>query len=461
MLRTHSLAAASLATLVGAGALLAPPSAHALRQFVTLFQLQYPTSQTDDNTTDGCPVCHGEDPNPFFNPYALDWWGAATGTTTEELLAAFVAIEGDDSDNDPTGSDNITEINAGTQPGWAEGDNPAGVTGLLDPAEPAPDIAVSPPSVDFGAVTVGTSGSADVNIANAGTADLTVDGLTLSGSTEFSLPGAPATPFTVAPNTSVNVTVEYAPVDENTDNGSLEIANDSPGEELVAVALTGTGIPVVVEECVATVDPAAIDFGSVEIGSTVTLSTTISNSGGADCSVNASVIDGGVFTLASASSFTVVPGGSADVDVTYAPAAVGDDAGQLQLNVTSPADTLTVPLSGSGFEAPVETLDLDIKKFSATKRVSVSKPKAIVPKLSVQNNGLIEGFANATVTGMQGAVEVYNETMPVTDAVGNGSTTYELPSYIPDTAGDIVWAAVIADEDPDDDMATATTPVVP
>lgn len=460
MLNNHRFMAGSLAVVIGAGALIAAPSAHALRQFVTLFQLQYPTSQTDDNTTDGCPVCHGESTS-FFNPYAQDWWAAKTGTTTDELLAAFVAIEGVDSDTDPTGSDNLTEITAGTQPGWAEGDNPTGVTGLLDPAAPAPDISVSPLAVDFGAVTVGASGTAEVNIANAGTADLEVTSLTLSGSTEFSLPGAPAVPFTVAPNTSVNLTVEYAPVDENTDNGTLEIASDSPGEELLAVALSGTGIPVQVEECVASVAPASIDFGSVEIGNSMTLSTTISNDGGAACTVDATMNGSVEYTFASASSFTVAPGGSADLVVDYAPVDLGDDAGSLELAVASPADTIIVPLAGSGFEAPVETLDLDIKRFSATKKVSVSKAKLIGLKLTVQNNGLIDGFATATVTGTQGGFEVYNQTMTVTDGVGNGSTTYNFPSYQPDTAGDITWTAVIADEDPDDDAATVITIVVP
>jgi hypothetical protein len=326
-----------------------------------------------------------------------------------------------------------------------------------------PDIAVSPLAIDYGAVTVGMTQTESVNIANVGTADLTVDSLSFTNNTsaEFSLPNPPGLPLTIAQNTSVNVTVEYAPDGEGTDNGTLEIASDSPGEELIAVALTGTGIPVVVEECVASVDPASIDFGSVEIGGSMTLSTTIANSGGADCTVDASVIDGGLFELVSASSFTVVAGGTADVEVTYTPTAVGDDTDQLVLDVASPADSITVPLSGSGFEAPVEMLDLDIKRFSATKRVSVSRPKAIVPKLTVQNNGLIEGSAAATVTGMQGGVEVYTSTISVTDGVGNGSTTYDFPSYIPDTTGDILWTAVIADEDPDDDVATTITTVVP
>ena len=462
MLKKQRFAASSLAALIGAAALLTTPSVHAERNWVFLFQDQYPLSLTDNNgTPDGCQVCHTDDNGPNLNPYGADWRNAWTGTTADELQAAFVTIQGDDSDNDPTGSNNITEINANTQPGFAEGDNAPGVIGLLDPAAPVPDIAVSPTAIDFGAVTVGTSDTANVNIANAGSAELMVNSLALSGSTDFSLPSAPTTPFTVAANTSVNVTVEYAPFDEGTDNGSLEIASDSLGEELVAVSLTGTGIPVVVEECVASVSPASIAFGSVEIDSTMTLSTTISNDGGASCTVNATVIDVGGFTLASASSFMLAPGGSADVDVTYAPAVVGDDSGQLVLNVASPADTITVPLSGSGIEAPVEVLDLDIKRFSVTRKISLTRVKPVVIKLTVNNGGVTEGSAPATVTGMQNGVLVHEQTLDVTDGVGNGSTRYTLDPFTPQAVGEIQWTMVIADGDPDDDVATATTAVNP
>ncbi|MGD8590288.1 MAG: choice-of-anchor D domain-containing protein [Chromatiales bacterium] len=212
-----------------------------------------------------------------------------------EFVAALRSIEGLDSDNDPTGSSNIIEIEANTQPGWAEGDNPQGVSGDLDPQTLAPDIAVSPLTIDYGAVTVDTTQTDSVVISNTGTDDLTVSNLSLYGSTEFSLPSSPGS-LTIAPNASVEVVVEYTPVDEGQDSGTLDIESDSPGEELISVALAGTGVPVVVDECVASVDPTSIDFGSVEIGSSLSLFTSISNTGGADCTVDASVIDGGVFT---------------------------------------------------------------------------------------------------------------------------------------------------------------------
>jgi len=51
--------------------------------------------------------------------------------------------------------------------------------------------------------------------------------------------------------------------------------------------------------------------------------------------------------------------------------------------------------------------------------------------------------------------------MDVSDPAGNGRTKFDFPSFTPDAAGDINWTATIADDDPDDDVATATTTVVP
>jgi hypothetical protein len=108
----------------------------------------------------------------------------------------------------------------------------------------------------------------------------------------------------------------------------------------------------------------------------------------------------------------------------------------------------------------VELLDLDIARFKATKRVSVDGTVEI--SLAVANNGTIEGSCPATVIGIQDSVEVYNETIEVSDAIGKGPTTHDFPTFTPPTVGDILWTAIVEDEDPhDDDEATAGTTVNP
>jgi hypothetical protein len=108
--------------------------------------------------------------------------------------------------------------------------------------------------------------------------------------------------------------------------------------------------------------------------------------------------------------------------------------------------------------------DLDIAQLQVTKRVRLSakNPKLVSIKLVVSNRGEISAQSGtATVIGMQNGMEVYNKILQVSAPVGKGRTTWLLPDFIPDTAGDINWTVTIIDNDPDVDEATGTTTVVP
>ena len=156
---------------------------------------------------------------------------------------------------------------------------------------------------------------------------------------------------------------------------------------------------------------------------------------------------------------TVVTLDSATVDHTYAlegvydvTLTVIDDTGLSDTDATTANISPTEP----------EVVDLDIKSFKVTKKVSLTRGKGIISlKLTVENGGVTEGSAPATVTGIQNGALVYQQTLNVTDGVGNGSTRYAFDSFSPDAEGDIEWTIKIADGDPDDDVATATTNVRP
>jgi hypothetical protein len=104
---------------------------------------------------------------------------------------------------------------------------------------------------------------------------------------------------------------------------------------------------------------------------------------------------------------------------------------------------------------------LDIAAFRVTNRVSLSRGGSIDIRLVVRNPGAVNGLADATVIGTQAGGQVYNQTIPVTDAAGNGRTTFDFPSFAPGAPGDITWTATIADPDPDIDQAGAVSRVVP
>ena len=235
-MQPNSYAVGALSAALGAGALVAAPSALALNNFEVLWQLQYPASQSDDNA--GCAICHNDTSNAL-NPYGADWRAAwpSANPTEQELVNALIAVEGLDSDADPTGSSNIAEINADTQPGWAEGDNPQGVAGDLDPVLLVGCVpALSTAVLDFGAVELGSTALRTATITNSGDEPCGVEAVVFTDSAEFALESAAS--FSVGPLASVDVEVSYTPFDETSDTGSLSLTFP---EEIVNVQLVGSG----------------------------------------------------------------------------------------------------------------------------------------------------------------------------------------------------------------------------
>src|SRR5215469_4465873 len=85
--------------------------------FPGVWQQQYPSSQSMNNLPAPCQMCHlqangGNNFNPYGNALKAQ---IGKGLTIQQALTA---VEGLNSDNDPTGSTNLQEIAANTQPGW-------------------------------------------------------------------------------------------------------------------------------------------------------------------------------------------------------------------------------------------------------------------------------------------------------------------------------------------------------
>jgi hypothetical protein len=157
--------------------------------FATDFFFEYPGSQSDDNVLGGtgksCQLCHrdsnGGDP---YNAYGWDIKLKMDAGMSSS--AAIVAIEAFDSDGDPGGTNNIDEINGGTQPGWTDGpnntiyfDNGSTQTGQLPPSGILGDLDPVDPWADLGQALAGTNGD-PLLVGGGSLADGTLVSLTLS-----------------------------------------------------------------------------------------------------------------------------------------------------------------------------------------------------------------------------------------------------------------------------------------
>ncbi len=174
------------------------------------------------------------------------------------------------------------------------------------------DCDVSPASLNFGEVEIGSSADSVFTISNLGS--WTLNG-TVSESCSYYAIVSGGGPYSLDPGESREVTVRFSPTVTGWKNCTVNL-----GEELCPnVSCTGKGISTSCE-----VSPASLSFGTVLLGSSSELSFTITNTGTSiisgsvteSCDHYAITAGGGPYSLAS--------GESREVTVAFEPTATGD-----------------------------------------------------------------------------------------------------------------------------------------
>jgi len=101
-----------------------------------------------------------------------------------------------------------------------------------------PDIDLSGTKIDFGEVAIGDSYDHDLTIQNKGSANLRIDYIDIEA--PFSIDGL-ALPYTLAPGSSITLTLRFSPVEEGSFLNKIAIFSNDPDEPAVLVPLAGVG----------------------------------------------------------------------------------------------------------------------------------------------------------------------------------------------------------------------------
>jgi len=204
-------------------------------------------------------------------------------------------------------------------------------------------MSLSPSSVAFGNLNVGSTANQTVQLSNTGNSSVTVSQLAASGA-GVSVSGL-AVPATIAPSQSVPLTVTFAPATGGPVAGSITVTNNE-GVNAVA-AVTGAGV-----QAGLSVTPSSASFGSVVTGSTNSKTIQLKNSGTASLTVSQVAATGSGFSVSGISGpFTLAPGASSNFNVQYAPTAAGAANGSVSIVSNAPNSPATVSLSGTGTAA--------------------------------------------------------------------------------------------------------------
>jgi hypothetical protein len=205
-------------------------------------------------------------------------------------------------------------------------------------------------------VAVGSSSTLPVVLTNSGTTGVVIAQAQLAG-TGFSLTG-PNLPITLAPNQSATFDVIFKPQSATTFTGSLVVPNGS-----LTIPVSGTGVTT----SQLSLNPTAVSFGNVDVGTTSTQPVTLSASGGA-VTISSSASSSSQFTLQGASFPLTIPSGqSVSLNVAFTPTANGNASGTVSLASNASDSNVQEALTGVGI---TPTYNVTVSWNASTSQVS-------------------------------------------------------------------------------------------
>lgn len=227
----------------------------------------------------------------------------------------------------------------------------------LDGGPVTPDISIadnsgstSDQAVDFGAVTINTSGTATVTITNSGLSNLVISQLTAGGvfsCSPTSQSGTSADDITITPGSQRAVTVSYQPQAAGTSNGTLTIVSNDPDHPTMTVSLAGQGQAPQPDIALAAasghLQGATLNWGAIDRGVTQTETLTLHNDGYSTLTISSITTSGefGIFSGYQGGTVSIQPDGQLTLVLQ-----VGDDqrgvlTGLLQIASNDPDEALT------------------------------------------------------------------------------------------------------------------------
>jgi hypothetical protein len=282
-------------------------------------------------------------------------------------------------------------------------------------------VTMTPVSINFGEVAVGTTSSPlPIAVANNSASAIPITNWGTSGS--FAIFSNACGNSTLAAETSCQVIVEFQPTQPGAAAGTLTLT-DGAGTQTVTLNGTGAATPTDI------LNPTSITFPATAVGQLSAVSSvTLTNTGEVALTGIATSVSAGFQT--SNNCGTQLPGHSAcNIGVAFSPSEAGSQAGTL--TVADALRTQTVVLSGTGVQQAVLSVNPTSLNLS-TQNVGVASAPAL---LSISNTGGVTA-ANVgfQITGLS-ASSFATGTSTCTATLTSGSSCSVQVIFTPNGAG--------------------------
>ena len=228
-----------------------------------------------------------------------------------------------------------------------------------------PGFGAAPGALDFGEIPTGSTSTLNLQVTNTGTEPETITSADAPGGA-FSASGLPSAGTAVPAGGSFVLSVTYTPTTDQVDSDALVISSSGSGGAthtlsvpVTATAITGQGH--------LEFSTSSLDFGKVPIGSSKSLTFTITNTGNIPVTVTKAKAPTGDFNspLQLSEGLVIGPEQTAVQSVTFTPRSAADLSASYEVTGTgtddngSPQGAMYVQVKGTGTGTATTTSTAD------------------------------------------------------------------------------------------------------
>ncbi|MGA9632042.1 MAG: choice-of-anchor D domain-containing protein [Candidatus Acidiferrales bacterium] len=262
-----------------------------------------------------------------------------------------------------------------------------------------PGLTVTPASVSFGNVAVGTTATQTITLKNTGTVNLTVSSATATGA-GFSVTGFAAQ--TVGAGGTMTFNATFTPASTGSVSGSISVVTDASSSP-TPISLSGTGT-----QPGLSVTPSSVSFGNVAAGTTATQAITLKNTGTANLVVSSETLTGARFSVTGFVAQTLAPNSSMSFDTVFAPTGGGSSSGSISVSTSLSGSPTVITLTGAGTQPGISVTPSSVSfgtvadGTTGTQAITVKNTgtaNLVVSSESVTGAGFsVTGFTAQTLT---------------------------------------------------------------
>ena len=272
-------------------------------------------------------------------------------------------------------------------------------------------VTASPAALALGKVKVGASQTQTVALVNTSASTVTVKQASVSGR-GFRMSGL-SFPTTLSPGQRKNFNVTFTPQSTGTSSGTVAVTTDG-SNPVVNVPVTATAVSSTSPSSLGALSTSdsSLDFSNVAVGSSSTLSETITNTGSDPVNLSQAAVSGTGFKITGLSlPLTLSPGQSFTFGTVFAPTIGGSATGLISVVSDASNPTVSIAVRGTATVSGQLTVSPGTLSFGS---VVVGQSKSLTGSLTATGSSI-------TVTGASMSTSEFTVSglsLPVTLAAG-------------------------------------------